>query len=293
MAEFARVFKIQGMDSDASPRFQMVPAGFVKKRFVILRDGVGMTLSVADPSVCNFTEILESALPKGNRATRKTGDRFFRLEGGSTSATTTLTATGGASPAPVVLDIGVKNKRQLLVVFNFVRDNAGHTTSRPAANVAQFMPTLKLIWETQANVDVVQQGGIKKVRVARNMGRTVLLPAGPLVLGTAGSDDAAIAATGSTGDLLNVFFVNEVQQSGNPVDIDAVTKIGMAGTGQSGVCLFEDNAGRDQAFSLAHEIGHHLGLLDRATPAKDLMHGITGQRGINLSKADVNAVNNV
>jgi hypothetical protein len=90
-----------------------------------------------------------------------------------------------------------------------------------------------------------------------------------------------------------VFFVNEVQQSGNPVDIDAVTKIGMAGTGQSGVCLFEDNAGRDQAFSLAHEIGHHLGLLDRATPAKDLMHGITGQRGINLSKADVNAVNNV
>ena len=49
-------------------------------------------------------------------------------------------------------------------------------------------------------------------------------------------------------------------------------------------------AGKDQALSLAHEIGHHLGLLDRQVRARDLMHAFTGERGINLTRADVDKV---
>ena len=92
MAEFARVFKIQGMDGRATPRFQMVPAN--GKRFVILRDGVGMTLAASDPANCNFTEILESALPSGDRAPRQRGDRFFRLEASGTVTAPNIVACG-------------------------------------------------------------------------------------------------------------------------------------------------------------------------------------------------------
>jgi hypothetical protein len=284
MAEFTRVFRVQGMDSDATPRFQMVPSG--GRRFVILRDGAGMTLSVGDPAVCNFTEILETALPAGDRAPRKRGDRFFRLEAGSSPVATTLTATGGGSPLPVSLEIGVKDKRQQLVMFNFVRDNAGHGTRRPAADVGRFMPTLKFIWGKQANVDIVNHG-IRRVRIEQNLGATIILPAGSL--GTTGE---TIRDAGAAGVNLNVFFVHDLQEAGNTADVDAVTTIGTAsgGTAAPGTCIFEDNAGKDQALSLAHEIGHHLGLLDR-DPRKDLMHRFTGQRGINLTRADVNTAN--
>src|SRR5262245_30915610 len=127
MAEFTRVYTVQGMDSNSTPRFQMVPLG--GKRFVILRDGAGMTVSVVDDAVCTVTEIKEFQLPAGDRAPRKPGDRFFKLVSGETPIGTSLVATGGGST--VTLDIEVKTKRKQLVMFNFVRDNAKHTTTRP------------------------------------------------------------------------------------------------------------------------------------------------------------------
>src|SRR5688572_349240 len=105
--EFTRAFRVQGMDSNSTPRFQMLPGallGTSGKRFVVLRNGQGMTLDIGNRAVCNFTEILESGLPRGGeRTARVNGDRFFRLESGTTALSTTLVATGGGSTVSLII----------------------------------------------------------------------------------------------------------------------------------------------------------------------------------------------
>jgi hypothetical protein len=282
MAEFTRVFRVQGMDSNATPRFQMVPNGGT--RYVALRDGAGMDVINMVPSVCTMTEIRESALPADERAPAAAGDRYFKLHGVSVGVDV-LMATGGGSIFPLFLDIDVKDERKQLVKFNFVRDNAGHKTQRPSAVVAHWMPTLNYIWRRQANVHLVNHG-VQRVKIDQDLGATIMLPKGSL--GTTGQ---TIAAAGDTGVDLNVFFVWDLQETGNPADVDAVTTIGTAGSGSPGTCIFEDDAGHAQAISLAHEIGHHLGLTHPGHRKIDLMWDFTDERGFNLSKADVEKAN--
>jgi hypothetical protein len=128
--------------------------------------------------------------------------------------------------------------------------------------------------------------GIRTPKIAQNLGATIMLPKGSL--GTTGD---AIAAKGDSGVDLNVFFVWDLQETGNSADVDAVTTIGTAGGATPGTCIFEDNAGTGQALSLAHEIGHHLGLRHDDHRKIDLMWPTTGERGFNLNKADVNIAN--
>jgi hypothetical protein len=282
MAEFNRVFRVQGMDSNASPRFQMVPVG--RSRFVALHDGAGMTVTNLNPLACTLTEIRESQLPSDDRAPSSAGDRYFRIEGLAKGGAL-LMATGG-SLIPLFLEVAVKEKRQQLITFNFLSDNAGHRTTRPAANVGQWMPTLNYIWRRQANVELVNHG-IRTTRIAQNLGATIMVPAD-------NSLDATFNLIGSAGDSgadLNVFFVWDLQQTGSTGDLDAFTSIGTAGSGSPGTCLFEDSAGAGQPISLAHEVGHHLGLNHDTHRRIDLMWPTTGERGFNLTKDDVNAAN--
>lgn len=283
MAEFDRVVRVQGMDSNATPRFQMVPKG--GKRFVALRDGAGMTITNLNPAICTVTEVTVAALPVDDRLALHHGDRYFRIDG-TAKGVAFLMALGGAGGIfPLFLEVGVKEKRRQLISFNFLKDNAGHHTNRPSANVGAFMPVINYIWRTQANVELVNHG-IRHPKIDQNLGSTIMLPAGSL--GTTGT---AIGAVGDAAVDLNVFFVWDLQETGNTADVDAVTTIGTAGSGAPGTCIFEDDAGKDQALSLAHEIGHHLGLNHGTHRRIDLMWPTTGERGINLTKADVNTAN--
>jgi hypothetical protein len=254
-------------------------------RYVALRDGTGVNVISLAPSICRVTEVPQGALPADERAPSQAGDRYFKLEGGSTKGVTFLMATGGSILLPLFLEIGVKDKRQQFVMFNFVHDNAGHRTRRPSAILGQWLPTLNYIWKRQANVEIVRHG-IQRVTIPQNLGDPIMLPAGSL--GTTGT---TIGAAGDSGVDLNVFFVWRLQETGNPNDVDAVSTIGTAGSGSPGTCIFEDEAGRGQALSLAHEIGHHLGIRHAGHRQIDLMWGITGERGLNLTRADVNTAN--
>jgi Matrixin len=283
VAEFTRVFRVQGMDSNATPRFQMVPER--GNRFVALRDsGTGATVTIDDPTVCTITEVRERDLPVDERLPAVRGDRLFKLHGVN-AGVATVTATGGSIAAPLELEVSVKTKRQQLIAFNFLRDNAGHRTLRPASVVAELMGTLNYIWRRQANVELVNHV-IRRPTVAENLGDPILLPQGSL--GTRGQ---TIGAAGLTTVDLNVFFVWNLQEDGNSADVDAVTTLNTAGTGAPGTCIFEDRAGRAVGVTLAHEIGHHLGLNHTGHRQIDLMFDFTDQRGFNLTKDDVNTAN--
>ena len=282
MPEFTRVYSVQGMDSNASPRFQMVPSGGV--RYVIFRDGEGAVVKSLDPATCILTEVKQSLLPSGDRAPVQKGDRFFRIDGCARGSALVM-AIGGSSIFPTFLEVGVKDKRKQLVMFHLVRDNAGHCTRRPSAIVGEWMPTLNYIWKRQANVEFVRHG-VKWVTIKQNLGKTVTLPQGSL--GTTGQ---TIAAAGDPAVDINVFFVWDLQESGNPADVDAVTTIATAGSGSPGTCIFEDKGGKGESLSFAHEMGHHLGLRHPGHRRIDLMWDFSGQRGLNLTRADVNTAN--
>jgi hypothetical protein len=219
----------------------MVPVG--RSRFVALHDGAGVTVTNLNPLACTLTEIRESQLPSDERASSSAGDRYFRIEGRAKGGAL-LMATGG-SLIPLFLEVAVKEKRQQLIAFNFLRDNAGHRTTRPAANVGQWMPTLNYIWRRQANVELVNHG-IRTPRIAQNLGATIRVPAD-------NSLDATFNLIGSAGDSsvdLNVFCVWVLQQTGSTGDLDAFTSIGTAGSGSPGTCQALAEALTDESYDI-------------------------------------------
>ena len=287
MADFRRVFRVQGMDSDAVPRFQMVPAA--GSRFVALHGGANMVVASGDPGVCTITEIKESALPADDRAMGPTaaskGDRFFRLNGVAKGVT--VIAAIGLSSLPTFLEIGVKNKILQRIQFHSVRDTGGHFSRRPLAISGEWIPSLNYIFKRQANIEIVRHGAPQTVKVGQNLGDPVMVSDD-----VPGPTELAIAATGNQTSDLNVFFLWEVQTPAGG-DTDAIVGvIGSAHLGNGpGFVLFEDRAGSGEMLSMAHEFGHHMGLTHRQVDKKDLMWPFTGQRGLNLTKEDVNIAN--
>ncbi len=285
MAEFRRVFRVQGMDTDAVPRFQMVPSG--KCRYVALHDGAGLVLASSDDGTCAITEITQAALPADDRATganaAAAGDRFFRLDGGTKGVA--FIAAVSLTSLPTFLEVGVKDKVTQHVKFFSLSDNAGNRSRRPLAIVGQWLPSLNYIWKRQANVQLVREGSLERKTIPQNLGNPIALPTGSL--GTTGT---TIANAGSMTADLNVFFVWEIDEPGAN-DEDAVTTIGTAHSGGPGTCLFEDNAGGGEMLSMAHEFGHHMGLDHNNGDKKHLMWPTSGERGLNLTKDDVNIAN--
>src|ERR1051326_8939961 len=287
MPEFRRVFRVQGLDSQADPRFQMVPTG--GHRYVALHDGAGMSVTSTPPAICTVTEIREADLPVDDRATgpvaATSGDRFFRLDGQAKGVA--FLVAFKVPLLPLLLEVGVKDKLTQHVHFYSVRDNAGHHSNRPLAVVGGWRPNLNYIWKRQANVEIVQHGALEQLRINQN-------PGDPIMLGTTGlgTDGAVVANAGDDSADLKVFFVWEIQRPIPNWDTDATTRtIGSAHNGETGAILFEDDAGPDQMLSLAHEIGHHMGLSHNEGNRVDLMWPVTGERGLNLTKDEVNIAN--
>jgi hypothetical protein len=246
-----------------------------------------MTLASSDDGTCSIREIPESALPADDRATgpaaAQPGDRFFRLTGGA-KGDAFIAAVGTGRPT-LFLEVSVKEKITQRVQFYSVRDNAGHRSRRPLAIVGDWLPSLNYIWKRQANVELVRLGALGTLNVAQDLGDPIALPSGSL-----GTNGAAIRdAAGTTADL-GVYFVWEIDEPGAD-DEDAVTTIGTATSGGPGVCLFEDDAGSGQMLSMAHEFGHHMGLDHNNASRINLMWPTTGERGLNLTRAEVNIVN--
>ena len=289
MAEWRRVFRVQGMDTNASPRFQMVPNSGC--RWVALHDGAGMGIISSAPATCTITEIREADLPSDDRATGGSaavrGDRFFRLEGKSRGVCAIVAASLSALPA--ILEVNVKDKLTQRVRFFSVHDNAGHRSTRPLAIVGSWMPTLNYIFKRQANVEFVRHGSLSRLAIGSALGNPIQLnPAGGL-----GADATTIVNQGDNTADLNVFFVWELRRAAAGDSTEATTQaIGSAHSGGGpGAILIEDNVdGRDD-LALAHEVGHHLGLSHNTASAINLMFNTSPLQGFSLNKTEVNIAN--
>jgi len=276
-AEWHKVFNMRGFDRDAAPRWQMVPVD--GNRYVALRNGAGLTVTSTDPTVVTVTEITQAAIPnEDERMPLHASDRIFRLHGVK-KGNARIQAKSGAT-LDVELEVDTKDRKTVRVTFNFVRDSAGHRTSRVAASAGQWVATMNYIYRGQANIRVVLCQ-TRTVSVASDLGTEVMWDA------SAGSEWNTVTALRDPGANLNYFLVWEYEQ-----DTDPATDTG-AGT-LNGNCIFEDNAGTATVgVTMAHEMGHFLGRPDHDVAARrlELMYGRTNTRGIHLPKADVNGMN--
>src|SRR5262249_9019521 len=154
VAEFRKVYKMQGFDREAAPRWQMVP--MTESRFVVLRDGAGLTVTSANPAVATVAEIARKDVPGGDFNEAVLGsDAFFKIDAVKW-AITRLQAKPAVGPPTVELELDTKNLKTVKVMFNFVKDNAGHKTSRVPASAAQWIIDLnRFIFKAQANVEIV------------------------------------------------------------------------------------------------------------------------------------------
>jgi hypothetical protein len=182
MAQFRKVYTVQGFDREAVPRWQMIP--MTESRYVVLRYGAGLTVTSANPAVATVTEIAKRDLPSGSfNEVFHASDRFFQLDAAAWGITR-IQARTAAGVIDVELEVDTKNLKIVRVAFNCVRDNAGHHTSHVPASAAQWVVDLnRFIFKAQANVEI-RSHSAQWVDVAQNLGDVVRfsahLPAVPV-----------------------------------------------------------------------------------------------------------------
>lgn len=272
-ARFAEMRQNDGFDGTAVPAWQMVPLNGTKT--VKLLDGLGLTVTSRNPPIATVEEVPMCFAD---------GRREFRIKG-KRVGTTTIEARRGTH-LQARLDVAVKRKKVVKVAFNFVRDNAGHHTSRSSASVDAWVRTMNGIFLPQINIEI-QKKSTRSVRVNKNLGSVVRFSSHLSGVSAAQHEwDDVIALRDSAADF-NFFFVWEYEQDATPgtdnTDAGAL----------SGNCLFEDAAGTEIAETMAHETGHYLGEADYYAAANRpwLMYGYTDSRGRKIPKAHANTMN--
>jgi hypothetical protein len=256
-------------------------------RFVVLRDGVGLTVTSAQPSIATVVEIARKDLPGGdfNEAFHST-DRFFKLDAAGWGITK-IQAKPVFGPPTVELEVDTKNLKTVRVMFNFVKDSAGHKTGRVPASAAQWVIDLnRFIFKVQANVEIVSHAPARWVTVPQNLGQVVRFSSHLPTVAAAQHEWDVVVAQGNPAADLNVFMVWEYEQDATPYTDDT------GGGTLGGNTLLEDHLQGYLHRNLGHELGHALGLPDHyvATHKHDLMYGYENG-GTNLPKAHANVIN--
>jgi len=258
---FTSVWPYWGVDDQARPHpWIMVPQN--RQNHVLLRDGSGLNVRARVGSV-NITEVTATNPGPSNPFTyaavnvaRRERARLFCI-GGTMPGPATLEAVDAHGRVQATLDCSVKRQKVVRAAFNFVRDNVGHTTSRSLADTNHWLDVINRIFLYQANV-WVRNVDARWVQVNQNLGRVVRFVSRRLSRqhGISRAEhewDDVIKHANASADW-NVFLVWEYEQ-----DITPNTDNANAGT-LAGNTLCEDKARANPAETMAHELGHYLGM---------------------------------
>ncbi len=258
-----------GFDGTVNPPWQMVPMSGQKT--VILKNAANLTVVSRNPGIATVEDVPKCFVHGGRELLIK----------GKVKGTTFIDVKDGATTV-ASLEVAVKTKKTVRITFNFLEDNAGHKTKRSLSDVPTWVQKSNEILLNQANVEVIKQNA-RNVKINQNLGGVVRYS--KHITGVAPGEhewDVIVAKRDSAADL-NIFFVWEYEQDNTP-NIDNV-EAGTLGNN----CIFEDNIGYQTHETMAHEIGHFLGV-DHPAPGLDLLMspGRTDQR---ISKAHANIMN--
>jgi hypothetical protein len=265
-ARFEAVSADSGFDNSVNP-WLMVPQGGTNS--VRLVDAAGLTVSNTNPTAATFTE---TAAAGGVRLVQFTG----RARG-----TTFLVVTSGAREV-ARLEVSVKTKKTVKLVFNYVKDNARHRTTTNPGDETAWVTAINGIMTPQANVEATSINA-RWVTVPRNLGRVVRWARGLRGVAAAQHEwDVVVALRDPAGDL-NIFCVWEYEQDATPLrdDVDAGTL--------GGNTLVDDSVGQPRGETLAHELGHHLGLADASGAGS--RGRLMSPAGRHITKTEANTMN--
>lgn len=276
-ASFFALRRLRGFDATANPPWQMVPVGFWRE--VGLSEAAGLTLSSTNSAVATAEFARENPASLARAGNRKV------IVHGHRKGSAVIEARR-RSRVVCRLEVGVKASKTVKVAFNFVRDNAGHRTSRALASVDGLVRTMNAIYTPQTYVHIVKRTA-RWVQVNKNLGRVVRYSAHLAGVPAAQHEWDDVIAHRDNAAHWNVFFVWEYEQDSTPFQDH--TDAGNLG----GNCLFEDQAGVDVGETLAHELGHYLGVGDFYNSAQTdwLMYGYTDVRGRFIPKDHANTMN--
>ncbi len=277
MPEFFALHRLRGFDATATPPWQMVPVGFWRE--VGLSEAAGLTLASTNPAVATAEFARQDPASLARAGQRKV------IVHGHRKGTAFIEARRG-STVVCQLEVGVKASKTVKVAFNFVRDNAGHRTSRALASVDGLLRTMNSIYTPQTYIHIVKRTA-RWVQVNKNLGRVVRFSSHLAGVPASQHEWDDVVALRDAAAHWNVFFVWEYEQDTTPFRDD--TDAGNLG----GNCLFEDNAGVEVGETLAHELGHYLGVRDfyGNTQVDWLMYGYTDVRGRFIPKDHANTMN--
>jgi len=300
-ASFVGLGTNQGFDAAASPPWQMVPWGGIK--LVGLVGGAGLTISSTSPSVAFAWDVgsdplsgvagtMLRAVAPGAVAAANLVVTAFRAILSSLNArpiaifgvrrgTAHIQAKRGSTTV-CQMEAAVKSRKTVKVAFNFVRDSANHRTTRALASAGGWVNTINGILAPQTNVTCTRQSA-RWVTVNRDLGDEVRWQP----RNAAQHDWPHVIAQRDRAADVNIFLLWEYEQ-----DADASTDIADAAA-LGGNIMFEDHAGTEVGETMAHEIGHCLGVGDFYGSAQRnwLMYGITDVRGRHIPKAHANTMN--
>lgn len=183
------------------------------------------------------------------------------------------------------LNISVKERKTVKVALHYMKDNAGHSTTRSKADAQSFIDKMNAIWKSQANI-VFTKFAVDEPTVLKDLGDVVEWYAAPAL-----NEWDDVVAFGVAGADLNIFFVWEYEQDGTPSTDNADA------AELSGNILFEDNAGSEVGETMAHEAGHFLNVSPSdytdASRKDELMYKFTDVRGCKILKAQADQANNL
>jgi len=259
-----------GFDGTIIPPWQMVPINGNKT--VILKNAANLDVVSRNPAIATVEDVPKCFIHGGR-------ELIIR---GKMKGVTFIDVKNGAQIL-ASLEVAVKNKKPLRVTFNFVEDKAGHKTTRSIGDVDTWVRNANDILLKQANVEVIKQNA-RNVKIDQDLGTVVRYSKHLRGVDPKEHEwDVVVAKRDNAADF-NVFFVWEYEQDETP-NIDDSAEAGTAG----GNCIFEDNIGYQTHETLAHEIGHHLGV-DHPAPGLDLLMS-PHRTDHRISKAHANIMN--